>query len=407
MASLGGPHIVTDGLVLSLDAANDKSFRGEPTTNLVTAPSVNGLSPIVLTYLGQEDGWEKYSISGTFVGGTYPYIMNIDAVAFTAGVQYTTRCTMRTNVLNKFNYFGTIGVNYVNLPLSISGVNRVITNTDGSTTVSREGFAYQNTTTQPGFLHTNPINNTTFNPSTDFIWVKDVQVEQKPYATPFVNGTRGTTVATGGGWADRTGNSNHGELVNGPTFDSANGGSIVFDGVNDFIDCGNSSSLNFGTGSFTINCWFRPSTLQAGGDFPALIEKSNGDFTAPSLGVTGWILLYITNGNQYVFRLGDSSTTINNLSFPLTVANDNIWKNLAVTVSPTTLIGYYNGVRIGSTTRTLTGSVNTSTNLNIGRWRAFTRELNTNISQVQIYNRALTAQEVEQNYNATKTRFGL
>ena len=208
-------------------------------------------------------------------------------------------------------------------------------------------------------------------------------------------------------WYDKSGYGNNGTLVNGPTFDSLNGGSIIFDGTNDYADCGNPSSLNFGTGSFTVNCWFKPSSIQTGGSFPALIEKSNGDFTSPSSGVTGWILIYLTNGNQYVFRLGDSSTTMNNLSFPLTVVNDNLWKNLTVTVSSTTLIGYYNGVNIGSTTRTLTGSVNTATNLNIGRWRNFTRELNTNISQVQLYNRALSAQEVLQNYNATKSRFNL
>ena len=208
-------------------------------------------------------------------------------------------------------------------------------------------------------------------------------------------------------WFDRSGRGSNGTLVNGPTFDSQNGGSIVFDGTNDYADCGNPSSLNFGTGSFTINCWFKPSSTQTGELFPALIEKSNGDFTSPSSGVTGWILLYFTPGNQYAFRLGDSSAAMNNLSFPLTVANDDIWKNLTVTVSSTTLIGYYNGIVVGSTTRTLTGSVNTSTNLNIGRWRAFTRELNTSISQIQIYNRTLSAQEILQNYDATKGRFGL
>jgi hypothetical protein len=208
-------------------------------------------------------------------------------------------------------------------------------------------------------------------------------------------------------WFDRSGFGNNGTLTNGPTFDSTNGGSIVFDGVNDYLDCGNPSSLNFGTGSFTINCWFKPSTLQTGGNFPAILEKSIGDFTSPSAGVTGWILLYITNGNQYVFRLGDSSTTVNNLSFPLSIVNDNIWKNLTVTISPTNLVGYYNGIVVGSTVRTLTGSVNTSVNLNIGRWRAFTRELNTNIANVQIYNRALSATEVLKNFNATRSRFGI
>jgi hypothetical protein len=207
-------------------------------------------------------------------------------------------------------------------------------------------------------------------------------------------------------WVDKSGKGNNGTLVNGPSFDSANGGSIVFDGVDDYADCGNLPSLNFNTGSFTISCWFKPSPIQAGGSFPAIIEKSIGDFTSPTAGVTGWIFFYI--GDRYTFRLGDSSTTTNQFIFPSPVMNDNIWKNLIVTVSPTTLAGYYNGATIGaSTTRTLTGSVNTSVNLNIGRWRMFTRELSSNISQVQLYNRALSADEILQNYNATKSRYNL
>jgi hypothetical protein len=62
-----------------------------------------------------------------------------------------------------------------------------------------------------------------------------MQVEQKSYVTNFVAGTRGTTVATGGGWADLSANGNNGELLNGVRENSNNLGSLVFDGSNDYI----------------------------------------------------------------------------------------------------------------------------------------------------------------------------
>ena len=60
-------------------------------------------------------------------------------------------------------------------------------------------------------------------------------------------------------WFDRSGNGNNGTLTNGPTFSSDNGGSIVFDGTNDYVNCGTTLG-NFGTSNFTINFFFKTST---------------------------------------------------------------------------------------------------------------------------------------------------
>ncbi len=63
-------------------------------------------------------------------------------------------------------------------------------------------------------------------------------------------------------WTDLSGNGNTGTLTNGPTFSSANGGSIVFDGVDDYVNCGNASSLNFErTNSFSFCFWIYPTTF--------------------------------------------------------------------------------------------------------------------------------------------------
>jgi hypothetical protein len=210
-------------------------------------------------------------------------------------------------------------------------------------------------------------------------------------------------------WSDISRGGNNGILTNGPTFNSSNGGSIVFDGTDDFSTTPDHPSLNFGSEAFTIECIFRPKLTQSGGNFPAILNKSTGDFTSPAAGVTGWILYWHTSTNVYMFQLGDGTLgAVNTLSYPASINNDNTWRCLSVTIptSGNSIIGYYNGNSIGSSTRTL-GSTNINIALTIATWRQFSRELNTDVGVVRIYNRALSATEVLQNYNATKTRFGL
>ena len=60
MALAHSPKIATDGLVFAYDMGNTrKSWRGAPTTNLITA-SLSGMSGVTLTYLGMDDSWKKY-----------------------------------------------------------------------------------------------------------------------------------------------------------------------------------------------------------------------------------------------------------------------------------------------------------------------------------------------------------
>jgi hypothetical protein len=209
-------------------------------------------------------------------------------------------------------------------------------------------------------------------------------------------------------WKDLSGNGNNGTLTNGPTFDSGNGGNIVFDGTDDFSTTPDNPSLNFGSGAFTLECFFRPKSTQSGGNFPAILNKSTGDFTdSPLLGAIGWIIYWDTNANLYRFRLRDG-TSSNNINFPDTINNNNTWRCLSVSI-PTigsSIVGYYNGDSVLSTSRTV-GSTNINVALTIATWRQFARELNTDVGVVRIYNRALSATEILQNYNATKNRFGL
>ena len=182
----------------------------------------------------------------------------------------------------------------------------------------------------------------------------------------------------------------------------------MFDGVNDFAQISDNSFLNFGSGAFTIECFFRPKITQPGGNYPAILNKSTGDFTdSPLIGAIGWMIYWDNLASRYRFRLRDG-TSSNNMDFPTSIINNNTWICLSVTIpnSGDSLIGYHNGNSVGLTTRTV-GSTNTNVALTIVIWREYGRELNTDVGIVRIYNRALSAAEVAQNYNALKSRFGL
>jgi hypothetical protein len=191
-------------------------------------------------------------------------------------------------------------------------------------------------------------------------------------------------------WRDLSGNNNSGSLVNGPTYNSGNAGSIVFDGTNDYVNCGTNSSLDFGTGSATIGAWFKTSN-----NVGALCTKRQG---------TGF-QLYVFSGRLYADGAGTPTGVYSTAN-----VNTNIWKYGVVVYdrSGGLIRLYVNGnadgtTALGGTTLTDTGSCN------IGRATlgAPGDYFNGIISQVSVYNRALSASEVLQNYNATKGRFGL
>jgi hypothetical protein len=198
--------------------------------------------------------------------------------------------------------------------------------------------------------------------------------------------------STGTTWYDVSSSGNNGTLTNGPTFNSGDGGSIVFDGVDDYVNCGTDSSLNFGTGSATIGVWFK-STDQNG----ALCTKRE----------SSGFQLYIFGSKLYADGAGTPTGvySVNNV-------NTNTWKYGVVVYdrSGGLIRLFVNGIAdnttaLGGTTLTDTGSCMIGVARLSGRPNS--DFFQGNISYVQIYNRALSAAEVSQNYNAQKGRFGL
>ena len=125
MAIARGTNIVTDSLVYGYDSGygvadkhtSTRFYPGQPTTNLKsdtqTSGILLGMQGISIAHVGEENGYQKYSMNGTFTGGTYPYIMRLATQSFTGGVKYSVQVKYKTNVPSKFNYFGTQGINSV------------------------------------------------------------------------------------------------------------------------------------------------------------------------------------------------------------------------------------------------------------------------------------------------------
>ncbi len=195
---------------------------------------------------------------------------------------------------------------------------------------------------------------------------------------------------TGTTWTDLSGNGNNGTLVNGAAYNSANGGSIVFDGVDDFIDFSSETNL-IPTAGLTIDCWFRTSKVDMW-----LVNKYSPT-TAIGYAFNG------TRGGTPAIRLNARV-----LGGTVTYAN-NIWQNWVATWTPSiSLVLYRNGSQNAIATTTIPASItDPSYGFEIGRRPNGPDYWLGDISIVRIYNRALSENEVVQNYNATKSRYGL
>jgi hypothetical protein len=387
MPSSSGPNTVNDSIVFNYDIGDvANSYKGEPTTNLASGLGLIGMSGISLSYIGLEDGWLKYSMSGTFTGGGYPYTMYLNPVSFTGGVQYSTQAIVKTNVPHKFNYFGSSGVSYVNEPMVNGGTSVQTTLPDGSSYVARVGFAYTNSTSQPGYLFTNPINNTTFNASTDFVYLKNFQVEQKDHCTQYTPSSRSTTQ----GLLDISGKSNTITLAN-MSYDA--NAQPSFDGTDDYL----------GIGSINLYSMVN-STLEA------VIYMNNLSSPDSSYSIFGGISDEGYHGYHEIRNSGSGYkmtywTSANGWRYANTALSAGQWYHVVWVWNGTNLTWYLNGVNDGS----YAFSTFSPYGLGINRISSFPNEryMNGQIPIAKIYNKALSSTEVSQNYRQYKTRFNL
>jgi len=223
---------------------------------------------------------------------------------------------------------------------------------------------------------------------------------------------------SGTSWTDVSFSGNNGTLTNGPTFSSENGGSIVFDGVDDYIDnIGSTSSFDFigSTGIFSIGFWFKMNATNTRTLFigNTLTNTEKGWLIGVEYGAAGYgnnCIRFQATGNASNTRLIAGSTNDNTI-------DATTWTHCLFTSSSGNYVGqwYINGV--ASTTSTRVGTGNdiqgsyyggpAARTLNIGRsnYSSTIIPLAGNVASVFIYNRTLSATEVLQNYNAQKSRY--
>ena len=212
-------------------------------------------------------------------------------------------------------------------------------------------------------------------------------------------------------WNDISRGGNNGTLTNGPTFNTGNGGSIVFDGVDDYVV--NNTLTSLITNQLTLSVWFYATDVST--DNMIISSENSANTNSRFILFQDKVAFISGRVNTYAFIPGlVSATNTIRMEFASNSEVLNQWVNITCTFianSATGIRGYKNGIEDPNS------PVNTSTvaplssndPLYIGLRNPATdqRYFDGRIGIVQIYNRALSAQEILQNYNATKGRFGL
>jgi hypothetical protein len=190
---------------------------------------------------------------------------------------------------------------------------------------------------------------------------------------------------------DLTNYNNDGNFNNGVYYDSAGGGSLAFDGTNDYVVVSNSSTNN-PSDNFTVQFWFLPKAAVT----KTFIAKYTGGFQ-------GWVFGFNINTISFDGRnLTADGYKQAISSVPLTLNN---WYYIVGVKSGTNMYIYQNGVLTGSTTWTTPGDMSTSNNISLGNYAG--DYLQCNITDFRMYTRVLSATEISAYYNASKSRYGL
>lgn len=192
---------------------------------------------------------------------------------------------------------------------------------------------------------------------------------------------------------DNSGNGNNGTLTNGPTWSASGkfGAAISFDGVDDFVNIADANSLDL-TNGMTLEAWVNASNLTG---YKTAICKENGTTNlayalSPNNGATN-------TSNQRPnsrIRIGSNTRTVTGTS----KLSLNTWTHLAITYDGTTMRLYVNGTQ--TSTLATTGSITATTNpLRIGGTTALGQYFTGLIDEVRVYNRALAASEIQTDMN--------
>lgn len=191
---------------------------------------------------------------------------------------------------------------------------------------------------------------------------------------------------------DLLGISSSGTLLNGPTYSSNFGGYLNYDGANDYTTIPHSNAINL-TDNMTVSMWCRMNDLAY--DYYPLSKMSglNG-YEFGLNAASGRMYLGVRNNAGDGFKAATASTTVNR----------GIWTHYTGTKSGTAVSIFINGVYSGGLALTYIGSLSNSVAFSLGSANG-SYYTPCDISQVLLYSRKLTDEEIEQNYDATRKRY--
>lgn len=392
-----GPNIGKNGLKLSYDFSTERSFRGEPTTNLFIhygTPGFgsNGDTPVTFLFqgtgtfirLGYDQVYGGYRIKQSDV--VYRYDLGISGchyhgnqISLSSGVFVTFSfdyyISPETNLENT-TLAGIEGINITNyVGGSVKGSWQTISFTMGPTSSS----GTINALLYPGGCSPSRLGDK------GYVLFKNPQFEIKQYKTPFIQGTRGSTASSGGGIIDLSQNNNNADLVNGPIFTPIGNGSLVFDGTDDYLTLPNDVGY---TNEVSVFAWVQIIGNPTGG-FHIVFGGQELEISIPT---NGELRTGVFTNTRFVSNHGSG-------------LSDGKWHYVGFTFGNSVKTSYIDGISVGtqSTSGTLTSIFNNRT---IGRYGSSTQYyLNGRISSTNIYNRILTPSEVLENYDRTKRRY--
>ena len=199
-------------------------------------------------------------------------------------------------------------------------------------------------------------------------------------------GNRASYPGAGTTWPDLVG-TDDGVVTNGGSFDSANMGSLVLDGTNDYIISGNTKTDFTTDNEITISIWFKINTFT---DVRGLLQ-----FAGSITDTHPWILMRTYGAGTIAWYLNGGYRITHD------VDADTIY-HMCLTYDSSTWKGYLNAVLDG----TYTAGIGSKSGANFWIGTGYNGSLAMSCYLCRIYNRALSAADITQNYNAVKSRFG-
>ena len=183
--------------------------------------------------------------------------------------------------------------------------------------------------------------------------------------------------------------------INNATYNSSDPKYFSYNGSNSWLE--SSTSAAYDSQTITMECWCYPNSLN---QYGFLFEKG---------AVNSQYSMFLNQGNVFYFRTIGGTINNQDLSFTTTTyLTVNAWNHIACTYNGSSKVIYVNGVQIA--TVAASGTLNTGQiNQYIGKYGAAGNNypFNGRIAESRVYNIALSAAQVLQNYNATKGKFGL